>query len=108
MYKVSVTKSLTDSQVNEILDIVINSSEIDGARPFSEHVEIHLRSGGDRPVIHLLAEDSNNKIVAIIDNINKGIDIVQTNITGTSKKLHKLGWIPKYSIDNIVNEIINS
>ena len=51
---------------------------------------------------------SNNKIVAIIDNINKGIDIVQTNITGTSKKLHKLGWIPKYSIDNIVNEIINS
>ena len=55
MYKVSVTKSLTDIQVNEILDIVINSSEIDGARPFSEHVEIHLRSGGDRPVIHLLA-----------------------------------------------------
>ena len=63
MYKVSVTKSLTDSQVNEILDIVINSSEVDGARPFSEHVEIHLRSGGDRPVIHLLAEDSNKKIV---------------------------------------------
>lgn len=63
MYKVSVTKSLTDSQVNEILDIVINSSEIDGARPFSEHVEIHLRSGGDRPVIHLLAEDSIKNIV---------------------------------------------
>ena len=63
MYKVSDTKSLTDGQVNEILDIVINSSEIDGARPFSEHVEIHLRSGGDRPVIHLLAEDTNKKIV---------------------------------------------
>ena len=63
MYKVSVTMSLTDSQVNEILYIGINSSEIDGARPFSEHVEIHLRSVGDRPVIHLLAEDSNKKIV---------------------------------------------
>lgn len=63
MYNVSVTKSLKDIQVNEILNIVINASEIDGARPFSEHVEIHLRSGGDRPIFHLLAEDSNKKIV---------------------------------------------
>jgi len=63
MYKVLVTKSLTDAQVNEILEIVILASEIDGARPFSEHVEIHLRSGGDRPITHLLVEGEDKKIV---------------------------------------------
>lgn len=63
MFKVTVTKSLTENQVNEILKIVINASEIDGARPFSEHVELHLRSGGDRPVIHLLATNEQNKVV---------------------------------------------
>ena len=63
MYKVSVLKELTNNQVTEILEIVIRASEIDGARPFSEHVELHLRSGGDRPVIHLVAHDELNKIV---------------------------------------------
>ena len=48
MFKVTVTKTLTENQVNAIFEIIINSSEIDGARPFSEHVELHLRSGGDR------------------------------------------------------------
>ena len=63
MFKVSVTKTLTENQVNEIFEIIINSSEIDGARPFSEHVELHLRSGGDRPVIHFLATTEQNKVV---------------------------------------------
>jgi hypothetical protein len=38
MFHVSVLKELTEQQVNEILEIVIEASEIDGARPFSEHV----------------------------------------------------------------------
>jgi len=63
MFKVSVTKTLTDNQVNDIFEIIINASEIDGARPFSEHVELHLRSGGDRPVIHFLATTEQNKVV---------------------------------------------
>jgi GDP-D-mannose dehydratase len=49
---------------------------------------------------------SNNKIVAIIENSNKGIDIVPINITGTSSKLHELGWEQNYSIDDIVKEMI--
>lgn len=63
MFNISVNKALNENQVNQILQLVIDSSETDGARPFSEHVEIHLRSGGDRSVIHLLAENSNKKIV---------------------------------------------
>ena len=63
MHKVLVLKELTNSQIEQILNIVIKASEIDGARPFSEHVELHLRSGGDRPVTHLIAEDENSKIL---------------------------------------------
>jgi len=50
---------------------------------------------------------SNNKIVAIIENINKGIDTMPINITGKSLKLSALGWKPIYSIDDILNETIN-
>jgi mycothiol synthase len=61
--QVSLVKNLTSEQVDEILKIVIQASEKDGARPFSEHVELHLRSGGDRPIVHLLAQNENNKII---------------------------------------------
>ena len=50
MHKVLVLKELTNFQIEQILNIVIKASEIDGARPFSEHVELHLRSGGDRQI----------------------------------------------------------
>ena len=63
MFKVSVLNELTDQQVSEILEIVTEASETDGARPFSEHVELHLRSGGDRRIIHLIAQNGNQKIV---------------------------------------------
>lgn len=63
MNKVLVLKELNNRQIDQILEIVISASEIDGARPFSEHVELHLRSGGDRPVTHLIAEDENKNIV---------------------------------------------
>ena len=49
---------------------------------------------------------SNNKIVAIIENMNKGIDNVPINITGNSLKLNSLGWSPKFSLDDILNEIV--
>jgi GDP-mannose 4,6-dehydratase len=49
---------------------------------------------------------SNNKIVAITENSNIGIDVVPINITGTASKLNSLGWLPKYSLDDIINEIV--
>lgn len=52
---------------------------------------------------------SDNKIVAIIDNNNnKGIDTIPINIRGYPEKLLKLGWVCKYSTEDILNEIINS
>ena len=49
---------------------------------------------------------SDDKIVAVIENVNKGIDIIPINITGTATKLEKLGWFPKFSIDNIINDTV--
>ena len=63
MFNVSVTSELSENEVKQILTTVSAASEFDGVRPFSEHVEIHLRSGGDRHVIHLIAQDVNKKIV---------------------------------------------
>lgn len=49
---------------------------------------------------------SNNKILAIIENTNIGIDNTSINIRGKSIKLKKLGWKSIYSIDDIINDII--
>jgi GDP-mannose 4,6-dehydratase len=51
---------------------------------------------------------SNNKIVTIIEKTNNGIDTVPINIRGDSTKLKRLGWFPTFSINDILNEIINS
>jgi GDP-D-mannose dehydratase len=45
---------------------------------------------------------SGNKVVAIIENTNKGIDTVSININGISEKLKQLGWIQKYTIVDII------
>ena len=48
---------------------------------------------------------SNGKIVAIIENTNEALDTVPINITGTASKLNALGWYPKYSVDDILQEM---
>ena len=50
---------------------------------------------------------SDDKIVAVIENENNGIDNVPIDIRGKSDKLHKLGWKQKYSTQDIINEIIS-
>jgi GDP-mannose 4,6-dehydratase len=55
---------------------------------------------------NVLYSASDNKIVAIIENTNTGIDTVPIDIRGTASKLHNLGWSQKFSIDDILSEII--
>ncbi len=47
-----------------------------------------------------------NKIVAIIENPNDGIDVSPINIKGTPTKLYKLGWRQQYSLNDIISEIV--
>ena len=51
---------------------------------------------------------SDNKIVAIVENSNNGIDTVPIDISGIPIKLNNLGWKQTYSIDDIINEIVNT
>jgi GDP-mannose 4,6-dehydratase len=48
---------------------------------------------------------SDNKVVAIIENRNKGIDTVSINIQGIPTKLNSLGWKTKLTIQDIITEI---
>ncbi len=47
-----------------------------------------------------------DKIVAIIENLNKGIDTIPIDIRGKSDKLYKLGWEQKYRIQDIIDEYV--
>jgi len=61
--KISVLDELSNNNVEEIINLISKSSETDGVRPFSEHVELHLKSGGDLGVKHFLALAQSQKIV---------------------------------------------
>jgi hypothetical protein len=45
--------------------------------------------------------------VAIIKNVNNGIDTVPIDIRGTALKLYDLDWSPKFSVNDILKEIIH-
>ncbi len=71
-------------------------------------IEVYKTAGVkiDNILDNVLYCDDN--IVAIIDNVNKGIDTVPINIRGTSEKLANLGWAPVYSINDIIEEVLDS
>jgi GDP-D-mannose dehydratase len=48
---------------------------------------------------------SGERIVAVLQGSNKGIDEVSTNINATAAKLKNLGWTPQYSVSNIIKEM---
>jgi GDP-D-mannose dehydratase len=50
---------------------------------------------------------SDNKLVAVIENNNKGIDTLPINIRGYANRLKHLGWTPTYSVDDILKELVN-
>jgi len=51
-------RRLTPDQVAEVTALVNDATDIDGVRPLSEHVMLHLRYGGDEPARNLLLWDS--------------------------------------------------
>ena len=52
----------------------------------------------------ILYEANTELPVVIIDN--KNFDIHTTNIQGTAIKLQNLGWMPRVSVEEILNELI--
>jgi mycothiol synthase len=48
---------LDAEEVAEVLALTQAAGDADGAYPLSEHVVLHLRTGGDAPAVHLFARD---------------------------------------------------
>jgi mycothiol synthase len=52
--QVELLGPLDAAEVRAVSDLVEAATEVDGVRPLSEHVMLHLRYGGDRPVRNVL------------------------------------------------------
>ncbi len=54
---------LDPAQVHDLQHLLSAATEIDGVRPLSEHVWLHVVNGGDEKARHLLARDLTGKLV---------------------------------------------
>jgi mycothiol synthase len=52
--RVEVVGPLSEAEVHAVAALVDAATEVDGVRPLSEHVMLHLRYGGDAPVRNVL------------------------------------------------------
>jgi mycothiol synthase len=52
--QVELVGQLEATEIRAVSDLVEAATEVDGVRPLSEHVMLHLRYGGDRPVRNVL------------------------------------------------------
>ena len=57
---------------------------------------------------NLLIDESTGDTIVIITGLNKGFDTCPTDILGYPENLIKLGWKPKYSVEDILDDICSS
>ncbi len=55
--------ALDEAATAEVQALVAGATDVDGTAPLSEHVLLHLRHGGDREALHLLARDGGGALV---------------------------------------------
>ncbi|GAA1896909.1 mycothiol synthase [Asanoa iriomotensis] len=48
---------LSDDDVAAVLDLAAQAGDTDGTYPFSEHVVLHIRRGGEQAAVHLLVRE---------------------------------------------------
>lgn len=60
---VRVSTHLDPDQVSAVLSLVHAATESDGVGPLSEHVVLHLRTGGDRDVRHACATTTDRRLI---------------------------------------------
>jgi mycothiol synthase len=53
--EITVSTRLSSQQIDDVMSLVHRATEADGVGPLSEHVVLHLRTGGDRDVRHATA-----------------------------------------------------
>jgi mycothiol synthase len=60
--RVETLSRLSPAQVEEVRELVDAASEVDGVRPLSEHVFLHLRYGGDTAARNLLLRTPDRRL----------------------------------------------
>lgn len=62
-FDLDLVSRLTDDQVAAVSGVIERATDVDGMRPVSEHVWLHLQEGGDEGGLHLLARDVSGALV---------------------------------------------
>lgn len=60
---VSSSSSVAKNDLSDIIELIDELTAPDGTRPISEHVELHLRQGGDEHAKHLLVRNQQGKLL---------------------------------------------
>lgn len=63
---ISHVTHLDHDQIHDVLELIRHVSDVDGVRPISEHVMLHLRHGGDAHDSHVLAYDAHDSLVGYL------------------------------------------
>jgi mycothiol synthase len=78
---VAVQRRLDQPTLAEVMALIEAATNADGVRPLNEHVMLHLRHGGDIDTRHLLARDSEGRLVGY-----SHLDVTDT-VAGPSAEL---------------------
>ena len=60
---VSSSSSVENEDLSDIVELIDGLTAPDGTRPISEHVELHLRHGGDEQARHLLVRNQSGNLL---------------------------------------------
>jgi nucleoside-diphosphate-sugar epimerase len=103
------------SDVVSAISVIIKQTQGDTYLICNEHIDTvqsYVEQMYESSGLTLIKKENNyiekdtNLKVLIINNTFSGIDITPTKIHGNPAKLKNLGWIPKVSIPDILNEYI--
>ncbi|MEV4539930.1 mycothiol synthase [Asanoa sp. NPDC049518] len=84
---------LDTSEVAAVLDLASRAGDTDGAYPFSEHVVLHIRHGGEQAAVHLLVRDPDGSLVgyAHVDTTDEVEGAAAELVVHPLRRRHGLG-----------------
>lgn len=97
--RIEVVDHLDGDDVAAVRNLAQRSAAYDGCYPLSEHVMLHLRSGGDRGVSHLLIRDSGQ--IAAYAHLDVTDTVEGPSAELTVDPLHRRGGLGALLVDRL-------
>ncbi len=84
---------LRAADVAAVLELASRAGDTDGAYPFSEHVVLHIRHGGEQAAVHLLVQDSDGTLLgyAHVDTTDEVDGAAAELVVDPAHRRHGLG-----------------